>query len=59
MKSLLPHEGVEGIRNDTTYKNFTTNCFLCSAALPRSLGRWPFMLVESPSGREENLVWAM
>lgn len=57
MKSLLPHEGTERIRNDTTYKNFTTNCFLCSSVIPRSL-LVSFILVESPSGKEENFVWA-
>lgn len=56
MKSLLPWEGVEGTQNDTTYKNFTTNCFLCSSAVPRSLDRWPLALVVSPSGRKENLA---
>jgi len=56
MKSLLPREGMEGTQNDTTYKNFTTNCFLCSSAAPRSLDRWPLALVESSAGREENLA---
>ena len=54
MKSL-PHEGTERTQNDTTYKNFTTNCFLSCFATPRSL-LVSFILVESPSGEEENFV---